>query len=117
MQLDASDHAVLGALLGIALGFVRIVEAVIEWAAKKMGNGKSHGGNPSANGHTMMVTLDPESSRMIRETYERTANVQDIVQRRDPDGTPLVYMPRSFGDTQQRTLELVRDVSQSQERV
>jgi Mg2+ and Co2+ transporter CorA len=105
---DGFDHITFATLLGGAVALMKVLEKLIEWAAKKM-NGK--------DSHATVVQLDPEVSRMLRETYERTAHVNELATKTDNDGIPMMYTPRSAIELQRQTAEALRDVTHSCERI
>jgi hypothetical protein len=105
MSLETGDHAMIATAMAIALGLVKALESLITWAVKRS-RGKVE---------TARVELGSEPSRMIRETYEATGKIGEIVSLRDGDGVPLVYTPRSALETNVKMAEAIRDLSRDQE--
>lgn len=81
------EHAIIAGILGIAVALVRIVERLVDKVLEKK-NGKNGVHRP------VIVQLDPEVSRVVKETGECVADIHRISVRTDQDGTPLVYGPR-----------------------
>lgn len=108
MNLDFTDHLTLASLLSVAVIVMKTAEKFFEWASKKVGRGEKN---------IVIVQLDPESSRMIRETHENTLHVTDLISVRDHDGTPMVYSSRTASENVQLIAAAMQDVSKSQERL
>lgn len=87
-MLDAmSDSAVVASAIAVALGLVKVVESLVSVVVKRLTNGRQQ--------HVpTVVQLDQEVSRLMRETHERTATIEQIVSARDSTGAPMVYSPR-----------------------
>lgn len=103
MPMDTGDHAMIGMAMAIALGLVKALESLITWAVKRSKNGGKE--------EVTKVELGSEPSRMIRETYESTKHVDEIISLRDHDGVPMVYTPRSALENQLKMAEALRDLS------
>jgi len=82
--MNIGDSGQLGAMIALALGLVRVIEALVQWASKKMGSGAV----------AMMVELGPVSMGKIEQIRNDGELIHDMVTRTDLDGTPLVYGPR-----------------------
>jgi hypothetical protein len=102
---SGGSHALLATLIALAMGLVKVLEKFADWLMKRGKDDKS----------TMVASLDAEASRMVRETYEKGADVHQVVSRTDNDGIPMVYTPRSYLDNQLRMAEALRDVSKGTE--
>jgi hypothetical protein len=107
--MDGSDQAILAAAMAVAVGLVKVVEKLVDWLAKKSRNAKGEG--------VTVVSLDPETSRVVRETHELSENVARVIERTDYDGVPMVYTPRSIVGNQLKMAEAIRELSHAQDRV
>lgn len=88
--MDISNESVHAAIIALALGLLKVVEILVGWIVKKFNHGDKA---PTA---VTIVQLDPEASRMIRETNEMVADIHSAVDRTDPDGSLLIYGPRGL---------------------
>lgn len=80
------DQAVIAALMAIAMAMVKVFEKLAEWVVSKLKDGKGEA--------SVFVRLDPESSRMMRESHERVQVIHDTITVRDNDGIPMVFSSR-----------------------
>jgi len=102
------DDATIAGLFALALGLVKLLEVMASWVSSKLkGNSDS----------TIIVKLDPEASRMIRENNENVKELKSIVSVKDSDGTPMVYALRSTGEDIRDVANCIRDISNVQERI
>lgn len=90
MQLDLSDHLAFGGIITTCLTVLRVAE---RYFLRHMEQKKS-----GSNGvpKTVIVQLDPEVSRMIRETHENSDKLVEVVSVHDANGAPMVYAPRAI---------------------
>src|SRR5258708_30131490 len=109
--MNPSEHGMLASLIGLAFGFIKILENLALWGIKRMKNSKESG---SGN---VTVRLDADVSRMVRETHERAVRADSILCKTDNDGIPMVFTPRSLMENQLRMAEALRDVGSSCERI
>ncbi|MHB8407976.1 MAG: hypothetical protein ACYDHY_07835 [Acidiferrobacterales bacterium] len=73
--MDISDHASIGALVGLILTIVKVVEKTIDhFVDKKKAK------------QPILLQLDPEASRLIGEVHA-------IVAKEDADGGRRIYVP------------------------
>lgn len=104
------SEGLLAGYITLAIGLMKVLDTVITAAVKKYSRNK--------NGDKVyVVQLDPEASRMIRETNENARDVVNILSVRDPDGTPLVYSSRRNDDTLAKMSESMTEVTHIQERI
>lgn len=87
MAIESTDPALMATLLAIAMGLVKILESVVTWAIKRV--------RPESADKQMVVRLDSESSRLIRNTSDKIDSISIIVNRVDQMGTSLIYGPRT----------------------
>lgn len=92
-------------LIAIGMGLIKIIEKLVEWGSKKIKKANGNG--------TTVVSLDPETSRMLA----RVGHIDEIVSVRDNDGRPLVYSPRSMEENMDRVTDILKEVAASQMRV
>lgn len=105
-----TDPAVLMAgLIALAMGMMELVKTIFTWVSRKL-YGKHEGDQ-------VLVHLDPEVSRAIRETAKNMEEVLHVVTRVDLDGTPMVYTSRSGNEHLRAVVEVIRDIQRSQERL
>lgn len=104
--MEAADHVAMGSVFAVALAVVKMLEHLVLALVERF----------SAK-EDKKVELAEEPSRMIRETYENSERVHDIVGRHDDDGVPMVYTPRSSFATQQRMADALTDISNSHDRL
>lgn len=105
------SEAIIAGLLALALGFIKVLEVFGTWFVKKLGPTKEK------SDKVVVVQLDPEVSRMIRDTHDRVHSMHDILTVKDHDGTPLVYSSRSMAENVSVVAAAARDISSSQERI
>lgn len=55
----------------------------------------------------------PPSPEQIQQLTARIATIAEVVTKTDPDGTPLVYMPREILRVQQSMLDELRQINNS----
>lgn len=107
-----TDQATIAGLLALAIGLVRVLEKVIEWGSKKI-----RGGTENRGETTTIVRLDGETTRMVHDIHTRTGWMSETMSVKDPDGTPMIYSPRSIGDDMKDIASLIRDASLVNQRV
>ena len=107
------SEATIAGLLALALGLVKVVEIFGTWAMKKMSPAKSE----KSSEKVVVVQLDAEVSRMIRDTHDRVHTMHEVTNVRDHDGIPLVYSSRTTGENVSAVAAAVRDISSSQEKI
>lgn len=82
--MSETDPAITATLMAVALGLVKILEALVSFGFKKL-MGKLEGQTSS---QPALVQLTPEVSQMIRDVHV-------VATRANSDGLMLVYGPRS----------------------
>jgi ABC-type transporter Mla subunit MlaD len=100
--MNATDHALLAGAMALAMGLVKVLEKVFDWASNRKGK-------------EIKAVLDGDTARTLRETNEQVRHTSDIIGLRDNDGIPMVYTPRSYLDNQLKMTEALRDLSQNQD--
>jgi nitrate reductase NapAB chaperone NapD len=112
--MDFQDGAAMAGLISVIVALAKVIEALVGKVASSRKKDKENS-VPEAE-KPVIVQLDPESSRMLRETYESTRNLENIVYLKDKDGVPLVYSPRSMTENVVQIATSMRDVVTTQER-
>ena len=110
MKMELSDHLTLASLMSAAIVAMKFAEKFFDWAGKKLS--KSEKGEK-----VVVVQLDPEVSRMIRETHDKAGHVSDVVSVLDTNGTPMVYSSRTTSENVQLVAAAMKEVSHSAERL
>lgn len=112
--MTGSDHALLGALMAMSVGLVKIIERLVDWMVEKKKKRledeerAAKGTNGHSNGHS--AKLDEETAVALKE-------IHGIVSLKDQDGVPLVYWPRSQIATQKEIAETLCDINRSQDKM
>jgi hypothetical protein len=108
------DAVTIAAMMGVIMALIKILEIFCSWLLNKLivnndvsKNNKDHIG---------IVMLDSEYSKLVRETYDMTLKMKDIIVQKDLDGAPLVYYPRSVVDEQKKVCGIIKDISSLQEK-
>jgi hypothetical protein len=120
MEMTGSDHALLGALMAMSVGLVKIIERVVDWAVakkKKKLEDDEDAERQNSNGHRpfVIVQLDPEASRMIMNTNNKINQVSDIIAKIDSNGIPMVYTPRAMVGAQEKLADEMKDLTNGQQ--
>lgn len=107
-ELVTSPSA-LGVAVAVALGLMRLLEITILAIVKKFGKG----------GHERVVdvSLDATLTEKINKMADRIGHVHDVVDKTDNDGIPMVYSSRSSVEATREIVMIIRNVSQTQERL
>ena len=92
MESDILSIPVLAAIVAIVIGLGKVIEVLILKAV------------PSKS-----VLMDDERG-WIQHTYK-------IISRQDSDGTPLVYVPRSWAETQKDMQQVMIQIVNDQRRI
>lgn len=103
------NEAIIAALIAIVVSFAKIVEMCIGWFVGKFK--KKEG----TNGHN--IHLDPETCRILRDIYEKSHDLFNVIGVKDSDGVPMVYSSRSNNENVQQIALILRDVVNTQERI
>lgn len=109
------QEAIIAGLFALALGLVKVVEVSIAMIAKRVSGTKSE--KVDKIDRVVVVQLDPEVSRLIRDTHDRVHTLHDIVNVKDHDGVPMVYSSRTMAENVTLIAAAMKDVSSSQERL
>jgi hypothetical protein len=105
------DTPLAAALIALIIALVKIVEKMIDWIFRKVG--PKTGREPGA----ITVQLDPEVSKLIKETADDMHEVKMTMSRVDVDGTPMVYSSRKGYDALNQLASVVRDIATTQVRL
>lgn len=105
------EHAFLASLFALALGAAKLAEAGIKWATKR------YLGKSELLGHSSVVSLDPDTSRMLRETHEMVSSSTQVLARADNSGIPLVYSAAPMRAAQERMVDVMDQISVCQARM
>lgn len=108
MEGDASTTA---GLFALAMGLMKVLEIMATWLVKKMGPTKEK------SEKVLVVQLDPEVSRMIRDTHDNVHRMHDVLSVKDHDGVPMVYSSRTTAENVNSIAAAMRDVASAQERI
>lgn len=106
-QLDPT--AATAGLIALTVAMIEIIRRLVDFVLKKL--------NPDSAEQQLLVKLDPEASRLLAETSKSMAEVKSLVARADPDGTPLIYSRRDDSRNIEKTAEVLREVSNHQQRI
>lgn len=106
------DTPLAAALIALIIALVQIMGKMFDWIFKKL---SKNGGKESSSSIT--VQLDPEVSRLIKETADDMHEVKSTIGRVDVDGTPMVYSSRKGFDALGQLAQVVRDVATTQVRL
>ena len=105
------NETTLAAFIGIIFALLKISEKGISLLFEWLKNKRDASSSVDKKSETtmMVVQLDPQASAAIADTLYKVEKIQEIIERRDSDGTPLVYFPRSC---QERMLKGIEEVKQ-----
>lgn len=87
-----SNSAELTAILVLSLGLIKIIEMLVKKIGKK-------------------------DSALLSDERTWLRNTNEILSKTDSSGVPLVYVPRSCSESQDRLLEKMSAISSSQEKI
>jgi predicted ribosome quality control (RQC) complex YloA/Tae2 family protein len=120
LNLATEETAVLLMVLLIALGLVRILEAVISKVMPSKTKVLSEDEYDKLKGIELKIktvytkiddkpTLTDTQNTMLRDLHE-------LHSRTDADGVPLHYFPRSFIEAQKEIVDVLQEISSHQEK-
>lgn len=112
-----TDAATVAALIGAVVGLVKVLDKVVDFVGSWIKQKTTPPAQADAKTAVVVVQLDAEVSRMIRDTHDKVFLMHNVVGEKDFDGVPLVYSSRSVGENVVAVAAAVRDVSSSQERI
>ncbi len=102
--MDFTEFGVAG-----IFAYVIIKEVLTLWSKKK--NGK----NGIVNQRCIMASEEFKSFKgEMRSVKEKVSHLDDIHNRYDEDGIPLWYIPRGWADVQQKMVEALTSIDNSQ---
>jgi len=99
------EAVVFGALAGVSVGLVRVVERLVDFVTARRQSRKD-GHDRDGNGGCALTKGHAEKIGILYEQHQRF----------DEDGAPLWYMPRSFVDGQRETARLLARTAADQKR-
>lgn len=110
---DATSSVLVASLIALAVGLVKVVERLIDWAMKR----KKQEQHKQVEHNNMVLKLDDTISKMFVEDHAHINTMLDVMSVRDGQGVPLVYTPRSIMDEQRQMSMLLGQISASQSRL
>jgi hypothetical protein len=100
----------------VAVGALRLAEAALKWASDKRNGGKTGNFPPGA---LCVLGKDSPAIDLLEKLVIRVEKIKDethelhtLHKPKDPDGTPLWYVPRSLIKTQEDMLGEMRAMNQ-----
>lgn len=119
--MEVHDNATIAALFALSMGLIEVIKSLAAWITKRA-NGKN------GNGRAVVVQLDPEVSRLIRETAEHARATAEVVTLRDQNGVPLIYaskiasekmdnVTKDLTDHMREETDIFHDIVRMQERI
>jgi len=104
-----TNPTAFAALVAISMGLVKLLEMTVTALVKKYGKGDKS--------QQVEVTFDSEITEKIQQMSEHVNTMYNVMGRTDNDGTPMVYSSRSGMEAVRDIAVIIRNVSQTQERL
>ena len=92
MESDIFSIPVLAAIVAIVLGLGKVIEVLI-------------------------LKAFPQKSILMDDERDWMQHTYKVVSRQDSDGTPLVYVPRSWAETQKDMQQVMMQIVNDQRRI
>ena len=92
MPSEILEVPVLAAIVAVVLGLGKIIEVLITRAV-------------------------PRKSILTDDERAAVKNIDEILSKSDPDGTPLVYVPRSWAEVQKEMQHIMTQIVNDQRRI
>lgn len=105
-----ANPSAFAALVAVSLGLVKLLEITIIAVIKRY----TKSGDRTQQ---VEVTLDPELTDKISQMNEKVTTMYSVMSKSDNDGTPMVYSSRSGMEAVRDIAVIIRNVSQTQERL
>lgn len=102
------DPTIMTSMMALAFGLMKLLELTLTALFKKY--------KPSKPQH-VEVEFDPELSKKINNMDEKLSAMVSVMARTDNDGTPMVYSSRTSVDAVREIVIVIRNISQTQERL
>jgi hypothetical protein len=103
-----SNPSVFASMMALAFGLMKLLEITLTALFKKYKLTKPQ---------KIEVQLDPELAQRIMEMDEKLNSMSNVMGRTDNDGTPMVYSSRSGVDAVREIAIIMRNTSQTLERL
>lgn len=105
-----TNPSAFAAIIALAYGLIKLLEIAITALAKKYAKGGD-------KAQSIEVSLDPELTAKITEMNDKISSMHGVMNKSDNDGTPMVYSSRSGTEAVRDIAVIIRNVSQTQERL
>lgn len=92
MESDILSIPILAAIVAIVMGLGKVIEILI-------------------------LKSVPQKSLLVDEERDWIQHTYKVVSRQDSDGTPLVYVPRSWAETQKDMQQIMTQIVNDQRRI
>jgi len=92
-----------------------LIKAFIE-LTKALKNGKANGGSDSS-ASARIEQIVSDTKLISIDTNDKAKQGHTVLARTDADGVPMVYFPRSIVKTQEKTAEILSEVSNTQKQM
>lgn len=105
-----TSPSAFAAIVALAYGLVKLLEMTITALVKKY----TKSGDKA---QSVEVTFDPEMMQKLTAMNEKVTAMYSVMSKSDNDGTPMVYSSRSGMEAVRDIAVIIRNVSQTQERL
>jgi hypothetical protein len=92
MEVETLSVSVLAAIVAIVIGLGKVIELLV-------------------------LRSIPSKSVLIDEERDWIQHTYKVVSRQDSDGTPLIYVPRSWAETQKDMQQIMTQIVNDQRRI